>query len=51
MWWWSWFKKKKSTLPVTEDTIVDLAMSAKVDPKEFNLQETPKEENSANAPE
>jgi len=26
-------------------------MSAKVDPKEFNLQETPKEENSANAPE
>jgi len=26
-------------------------MSAKVDPKEFNLQETPKEENSTNAPE
>jgi len=38
----SLFKKKKTALPVTEDTIIDLAMSAKVDPKEFNLQEQSK---------
>jgi hypothetical protein len=43
----SLFKKKKTALPVTEDTIVDLAMSAKVDPKDFNLQEQPKEEENS----
>ena len=32
-----YLKKKKSVLPITEDTILDIAMHAKVDPKEFNL--------------
>ena len=39
----SLFKKKKAAMPVTEETILDAALKAKVDPKDFNIDSSAKQ--------